>query len=230
MPPTESPLITFRRAYFAPIDQYLAWHDGFDFFTDLACLDALAPAEQATAAAELLAALRAGTADARALLGLGHLRYAEALPLLHDYVRRGVYAFYALAAIAAINPAGLYPPIVAARLRAKDSTESQLIDLLLGLRTYCTLPQLGPVIPSLILRLLAHAAYLVRYHALCTLRRLYGSAPQAEAHDLVRGQDDQVFKLISRKKLFPDFGRAQRLLVAELPAATLAAYPLHSAP
>lgn len=230
MLPTESPLTTFRRAYFAPIDQYLAWHDGFDFFTDLACLDALAPTQQATAATELLAALRVGTADARALLGLGHLHHAEALPLLHDYVHRGVYAFYALAAIAEINPAGFYPSIVAARLRAKDSTESHLIDLLLGLRTYFALPQLGPVIPSLILKLLAHSAYLVRYHALCTLRQLYGSAPQAKAHDPARVQDDQVFRLISSKKLFPDFGRAQRLLVAELPAATLAAYPLRSAP
>jgi hypothetical protein len=224
----KNPLAAFRHAYFAPIDQYLAWHDGFDFFTDLACLDTLAPAEQATAATELLAALRADTADARALLGLGHLRHAEAFPLLHNYVGRGLYAFYALAAIAEINPTGFYPPIVAARLRAKDSTESQLIDLLLGLRTYFTLPQLGQTVPPLIFKLLAHSAYLVRYHALCTLRRLYGSAPHAAAPDPVRIQDDQVFGLISSKGVFTDFGRAQRLLVAELPAATLAAYPLCS--
>lgn len=222
----ESPLAVFRRAYFGPIDQYLAWHDGFDSQTDLACLDALTPPEQQQAATELVVALRAGTADARAMLGLGHLRAAEALPLLHDYVRRGWSALYALEAIAAINPAGFYPPIVAARLPAKASTESQLMDLLIGLREFFTLPQLGPVIPPLVFKLLAHPEYLVRYHALATLRRLYGSAAEEDPIDYKRIKDDEIFSLITKQGLFTNFGKAQRLLLAELPAATLAAYPL----
>lgn len=228
MPAAESPLASFRSAYFAPIDQYLAWHDGFGFLTDLTCLDALTLAEQATAAAELLAALRARTADARALLGLGHLRHADALPLLHDYLRRGVFALYALQAIAQINPAGLYPPLVAARLRAKNTVDYQLMDLVIGLGEYFALPQLGPVLPSLLFKLLTHADYLVRYHALQALRRLYGSAMQQAAHDPARIKDDQVFSLISKSGLFTDFGKAQRLLLAELPATTLAAHPLTS--
>ena len=190
MPATLTPLAVFRQVYFGSIDQYEAWHDGFSFVTDLACLDALAPAERAQAA-ELLAALRARTADARALLGLAHLRYSEALPLLHDYLRCGAYAFYALEAIAAINPAGLYPPIVAVQLRAKRSTEYQLMDLLLGLREYFTLPQLGPVIPPLIFDLLTHSEYLVRYHALNALRRLYGTTPP-ELPTLTQLKADQV--------------------------------------
>jgi len=226
MLPPESPLTVFRRAYFEPIDQYLAWHDGFGFFTDLACLDVLTLAEREQAATELLAALRASTADARAMLGLGHLRAAEALPLLHDYVRRGWSAGYALEAIAAINPAGLYPPIVATQLRAKKSTEFQLMDLLIGLREYFTLPQLGPVIPPLIFNLLTHSEYLVRYHALDTLRRLYSAMTKEEINDYERIKKDEIFSLLVKEGLFTNFGKAQRLLLAELPAATLAAYPL----
>jgi hypothetical protein len=222
----ESPLGTFRRAYFEPIDQYMAWHDGFGFLTDLTCLDALAPAEQATAAAELLAALRAGTADARAMLGLGHLRYAEALPLLHDYVRRGWAALYALEAIAEINPAGLYPPIVASQLRAKNSSEFQLMDLLIGLREYFTLPQIGPVIPPLIFNLLAHSKFLVRHHALDTLRRLYGVETREETQNMERRMKDEIFSVIAKEGFFTNFGKAQRLLLSELPAVTLAAFPL----
>jgi hypothetical protein len=222
----DSPLAVFRRAYFEPIDQYLAWHDGFGFFTDLVCLDALTPLEQATAATELLAALRAGTADARAMLGLGHLRAAEALPLLHDYVRRGWSASYALEAIAEINPAGFYPPIVAAQLRSKTSTEIQLMDLLIGLREYFTLPQIGPVIPPLIFKLLTHSEFLVRTHALDTLRRLYGSLAKEETLDLERIRADEIFGLIAHRGFFTSFGKAQRLLLAELPAAALAAFPL----
>jgi hypothetical protein len=213
----ESPLAAFRSAFFEPIDNYLAWHDGFGSQTDLTALDALSPTEQDQAAAELLAALRAGTADARALLGLGHLRYAEALPLLHDHVRRGAFALYALGAIAQINPAGLYPPLIAAGLRAKGNTEYQLIDVLIGLREYFTLPQLT---------LLAHDEYLVRYHALATLRRLYGSLAQEELRDPERLKDDEVFSLIAQNGYFACFGKAQHLLLAELPAATLASYPL----
>jgi hypothetical protein len=226
MAPSESPLAAFRRAYFEPIDQYMAWHDGFGFLTDLDCLNALTPAEQATAATELLAALRAGTADARAMLGLGHLRYADALPLLHDYVRRGWAALYALEAIAEINPAGLYPPIVATQLRAKTSTEFQLMDLLIGLREYFTLPQIGPVIPPLVFKLLTHSEFLVRHHALDTLRRLYGAETRQQAQNLERHMDDAIFSLIANEGFFTNFGKAQRLLLAELPSATLAAYPL----
>jgi hypothetical protein len=226
MPSPESPLAAFRRAYFEPIDQYMAWHDGVDFLTDLNCLDALTPAEQATATTELLAALRAGTADARAMLGLGHLRATAALPLLHNFIRRGWAALYALAAIAEINPAGLYPPIVATQLRAKASTDFQLMDLLIGLREYFTLPQIGPVIPPLIFKLLAHSEFLVRSHALDTLRRLYGVETSEEAHDVERRMQDEIFGLIVSKGFFTNFGKAQRLLLAELPAATLAEHPL----
>ena len=222
----ESSLDSFRRAYFGPIDQYLAWHDGFDSQTDLACLDALTPAEQEQAATELLDGLRARTADARAMLGLGHLRYAAALPLLHDCLRRGTYALYALGAIAEINPAGFYPPIVAAQLRNKALTEYQLMDLLLGLGEYFTLPQLGLAVPPLIFNLLAHSESLVRYHALSTLRRLYSPLTKEELHDPARIQRDEVFSLITKNSYFAGFGKAQRLLLDELPAATLAAYPL----
>jgi hypothetical protein len=223
---SESPLAVFRRAYFEPIDQYMAWHDGFGFLTNLDCLDALTPPEQATAATELLAALRAGTADARAILGLGHLRYTEALPLLHDYVRRGWAALYALEAIAEINPAGLYPPIVAAQLRAKTSTEFQLMDLLIGLREYFTLPQIGRVIPPLVFKLLTHSDFLVRHHALDTLRRLYGIETREQAQNMERRMKDDVFGVIAKDGFFTNFGKAQHLLLAELPPATLAAYPL----
>ena len=228
MSPAESPLAEFRRAYFGPIDQYLAWHDGFGSQTDLACLDALAPAQQAQAAAELLAALRARTADARALLGLGHLRHTEALPLLHDCLRSGFYALYALEANAQIAPASLYPPVVAAQLRAKALTEYQLMDLLIGLRAYFTLPQLGPAIPPLIFNLLTHPEYLVRYHALNALRHLYGAASPPELPDRAQLRADQVFGLICEKGLFTNYAKAQRLLLAELPAAALATYPLAS--
>ena len=226
MPFPESPLAVFRRAYFEPIDLYMAWHDGFGFLTNLDCLDALTPPEQATATTELLAALRAGTADARAMLGLGHLRATEALPLLHDHVRRGWAALYALEAIAEINPAGLYPPIIAAQLRAKKSTEFQLMDLLIGLREYFTLPQIGRVIPPLIFKLLTHSEFLVRHHALDALRRLYGVETREQAQNMERRMKDKIFSVIAKEGFFTNFGQAQRLLLAELPPATLADYPL----
>jgi hypothetical protein len=226
MSPSESQLADFRRAYFGPIDQYLAWHDGFDAQTDLTCLDALTPAERQQAAAELVAALRAGTADAHAMLGLGYLRYPDALPLLHDCLRRGVASLYTLGAIAEINPAGLYPPLVATCLRAKSTTEPHYIDLLMGLREYFTLPQLEPLIPPPIFNLLAHKDYLVRYHALETLRRLYSGPAKGPLYDLERLRNDEIFGLIAKDGYFARYGKAQRLLLAELPAATLAAYPL----
>ncbi len=225
----DSPLATFRRAYFGPINYYRDWYDGLQYRDELACLDTLTPAEQAQAAAELLAGLRAGTADARAMLGLGHLRCAEALPLLHHCLRRNVASPDALKAIAQINPAGFYPPIVAGQLRAQATPVYQLIDLLVGLREYFALPQLGPAIPSLIFGLLTHADYLVRYHALHTLRHLYGSPTELTAdalHDPQRIRNDEVFGLIMEDKHFASFGKAQHLLLTELPAATLARFPL----
>jgi hypothetical protein len=141
-------------------------------------------------------------------------------------VRRGAFALYALGAIAQINHAGLYPPLVAAGLRTKGNTEYQLMDMLIGLREYFTLPQLGPSIPPRIFTLLAHDEYLVRYHALATLRRLYGSLPQEELRNPERLKDDEVFSLIAQNGYFARFGKAQRLLLAGLPAATLASYPL----
>ncbi|RZL08374.1 MAG: hypothetical protein EOO62_15410 [Hymenobacter sp.] len=221
----DNSLATFRQAYFGPIDNYLAWHDGFQYLTDLSCLDALTPAQQQQAAEELLAGLRADTADARAMLGLGHLRYAEALPLLHRCISRRRFTLYALEAIAQINPAGLYPPMIARQLIA-ESPVDQLIDLLVGLREYYTLPQVGATLPPLLFALLTHSDYLVRYHTLEALRRLYGSLTTEEMHDPQRISTDNIFSLISKRGLFATYGKAQRLLLAELPAATLAAFPL----
>jgi hypothetical protein len=98
--------------------------------------------------------------------------------------------------------------------------------VLIGLREYFTLPQLGPSIPPRILTLLAHDEYLVRYHALATLRRLYGSLAQEELRDPERLKNDEVFSLIAQNGYFARFGKAQRLLLAELPVATQASYPL----
>jgi hypothetical protein len=66
----------------------------------------------------------------------------------------------------------------------------------------------------------------VRYHALATLRRLYGSSTKEQANDMTPLKDDEIFGLISKDGLFTEYGKAQRLLLAELPAATLAEYPL----
>lgn len=158
----------FRRAYFGPIDLYLAWHDSFT--ADTAGLAALPAAGQAEAAHELLAALRRGQADARAIIGLGFLRCEEALPLLHDYLRRGTYALYALQAIAAISPAGLYQPLVAQSLQPTRPW-TQLIDVLVGLRELPGLLPAAEVVAAL-LALLTHREFLVRHHTLATLRQL----------------------------------------------------------
>lgn len=212
-----SPLTAFRQAYFDPIDQYLAWHDGYE--ADFTCLDALTPTEREQAAQELLEALRAGKADARAVLGLGHLRYEAALPLLHELLRRHTASFYALGAIAQINPAGLYQPLVT-KLLALKTGEYQLIDLLLGLRTAFNRPQLEPMVLRQLVALLAHPAYLVRYHALATLRRLYGlqSAAQELMGDADALRQDTLFKLISSDKRSANYHQAQQLLLTQLPA------------
>ncbi|MGI4871589.1 MAG: hypothetical protein ACRYFX_10470 [Janthinobacterium lividum] len=226
MPATESPLAVFRHAYFAPIDQYLAWHDGYE--ADFACLAALTPTGQAEAAAELLAALRAGTADARAIMGLGYLRYAEALPLLHDYLRRSAYSMYTLEAIAQISPAGLYKPLVVKALSPKVDW-TQLIDVLTGLREYFTLPQLGAGIAARIFVLLVHPEYLARYHALSTLRRLYGlqtAATQRQPQSTEDLRADELFGLLTTDKRPADYRKAQQLLLTKLDAALLREFPL----
>ena len=76
----------FRQEYFGPYDHYLGWHDGYR--ANEAALNALAPADRATAEAELCDALRTGRADPRVIIGLGYLRSRTALPLLHDYLPR----------------------------------------------------------------------------------------------------------------------------------------------
>ena len=221
----ENLLVVFRREYFGAIDQYLAWHDGYE--ANFACLDALSPTEQAQAATELLAGLRARTADARAMLGLGHLRCEEALPLLHDYLRQGHYSMYALQAIALINPAGLYRPLVA-ELLAPKADWTRLIDVLTGLREYFTLPQLGAGIAARIFTLLTHPDYLVRYHALNTLRRLYGlqsaSTQRSQSNEAIRA--DKLLGLITSNKAPADYRQAQRLLLTKLDANLLREYPL----
>lgn len=218
-------LAAFRQAYFGPIDNYLAWHDGFQYVTDLACLDALTPAQQQQAAEELLAGLRAGTADARAMLGLGYLRYADALPLLHQCLRQSFATHYALQAIAQISPAGFYPPIAAALL-ADPARQHQYMDLVIGLREYFTLPQLGPVIPPLLFALLTNKEYLVRYHALHAVRLLSGSATAAQLADYnpQRIQADEVFQLIIKDNRPRNFRRAQQLLLTQLPLETAASF------
>ena len=225
MPDPGNPFVTFRQAYFGPIDNYLAWHDGFQYQTDLACLDALTPARQRQAAEELLAGLRAGTADARAMLGLGHLRYAEALPLLHHCLRQSFATHYALQAIAQINPAGFYPPVVS-ELLVDPARQHQYMDLVIGLRECFTLPQLGPVIPPLIFALLTNQDYLVRNHALYAVRRLSGSATAAQLADYnpQRIKADEVFQLIIKDNQPRNFRRAQQLLLTQLPPETMASF------
>jgi hypothetical protein len=205
------------------------WHDGFQYITDLACLDALTLAQQQAAAQELLTGLRAGTADARAMLGLGHLRYAEALPLLHQCLQQSFATHYALQAIAQIDPAGFYPPIVA-QLLADPARQHQYMDLVIGLREYFTLPQVGPVVPPLIFTLLANKEYLVRYHALDAVRRLSGSATAAQLADYnpQRIIADEVFQLITKDNQPRNFSRAQQLLLTQLPPETVTSFLLSS--
>lgn len=219
----DTPLAVFRRAYFGSIDQYLAWHDGYQ--ADTACFDALSPAERTQAETELLTALRNRDADARALLGLGHLRSEEALPLLHYFVRQGFEAHYALMAIAQINPAGLDCTLLAEVLTTATNT-TQLINLLVGLHEVFTLPQLGAPVARAVLRLFTHPDYLIRYHALNALRHLYhvpAPSPTASAAAL---RADTLFGLICRKRAPRAYRQAQQLFLAQVPAATLQLFPL----
>ena len=226
IPTPDTPLAAFRRAYFGPIDQYLAWHDGFN--ADTACLAALSPTERAQAETELLTALRERSADARAILGLEYLRSEEALPLLHHCLRQDFYAQYALGAIAQINPAGLDRTLLADVLTTTTNA-SHLMDVLVGLPGAFTLPQVGPGVASAVLRHFTHPDYLVRYHALNALRRLY-RAPAPEPGDSVAAiRADTLFGLICRKRAPRAYRQAQQLFIAQVPTATLQKFPLMAA-
>ena len=220
MASVESPLETFRRQYFGPVDHYLGWHDGYE--ADLPALDALSPADRHTAEAELCAALEANRADPRVLLGLGHLRSRAALPLLHAYMPRS--GIYALQAIACINPAALDANRVLALLRNAKMEESNLYGLVIGLGAFFTLVQLDPRLVAQLLALLAHRYFLVRTHALDTLHRLYHlSAPkEGDGRTITRADilSDELFCLISTDKRPSDFRRAQELLQAQIAASS----------
>jgi|GEM_PF-3297842 len=218
IPTPDISLATFRRAYFGPIDKYLAWHDGFD--ADTACLVALSPTERAQAETELLMALRERSADARAILGLGYLRSEEALPLLHQ----DFYAHYALTAIAQINPAGLDRALLADVLTTTNA--SHLMDVLVGLPKAFTLPQVGSAVAAAALRHFTHPDYLVRYHALNALRRFYGVlVPKPDDSPAVL-RADTLFGLICRKRAPRAYRQAQQLFIAQVSAAILQAFPL----
>lgn len=221
-----SSLAVFRRAYFGPINQYLAWHDGFD--ADTACLAALSPAGRAQAETELLTALRQRTADARAVLGLGYLRSEEAQPLLHHCLRQGFYAHYALTAIAQINPAGLDRALLANVLTTATNA-LHLMDVLVGLPDAFTLPQVGSAVAAAALRHFTHPDYLVRYHALNALRRLYGMPAPNPGDSPAVLRADTLFGLICRKRTPRAYRQAQQLFIAQAPAATLQEFPLTAA-
>lgn len=212
---TPSPaLARFRAAFFADIDHYLAWHDGYE--ADTSTLDALPPAERAAAEQELLAALTAPRSDPRIIIGLGHLRSRAALPLLHDYLPAA--GAYVLAALAQIDPQAVDWPRLAGLLRAK-LTEFQLLDLLMGLRQNFYLAQLPPAIPATVLHLLTHQDYLVRYHALAALRTLYAlPAPPGS-----QPRTDHIFGLICSDASGSQHREAQRLIREQMRARGFAA-------
>lgn len=223
MQPSDSPLAAFRREYFGPIDRYLAWREGYE--ADATRLDALNPAERRQAEEELLAALRSGNGDARAILGLSHLRSDEALPLLHYCLRTGTDAYYALTAIARITPAGLDRTLLAEVLRTATN-RSQLMYLLLALPDGFALPQVGSAVASAVLGRLTHPDYLVRYHALNALRRLYGVPGPGPQAPVAAIRADELFALISREHAPRAYRKAQHLLLKQVPAATLHEFPL----
>ena len=227
IPTTDTPLERFRRAYFGPIDHYLAWHDGYE--ADTACLAVLAPVERAQAETELLTALRNRTADARTILGLGYLRSEEAQPLLHHCLRQDFYAQYSLAAIAQIDPAGLDRPWLAEVLTTTPKA-SLLMDVLVALPGAFTLPQVGAAVATAALRQFTHPDYLVRYHALNALRQLYGvPAPEPRTSSAAL-RADTLFGLICQKRAPRAYRQAQQLFLAQVPAATLREFPLTAAP
>lgn len=205
---------SFRQAFFGPIDNYLAWHDGYDSVIDVAAsLGELSPTEKELAAAELVRALEHGPADARVILGLEYLRHRPALPALHNYLPKA--ANYVLKAISQIDPTQLDLQRVARMLEAKDTYT--LIDVLTGLGHYYTRGQLSAAIVQRICNLLTHPDYLVRYHALQATRNIHGIPGLAD--DLNSTREDPVFSNIVRDKRPRDFRRAQELLLAEVKRA-----------
>lgn len=212
-PLASSPALeTFRQKFFGPIDQYLAWHDGFDSFTDLEALDRLSAAERVVAEQELIAGLQEPRgADSRAVIGLGHLRSRAALPVLHALLPAA--GSYVLPAIASIDAQATDWARLDALLRSGLS-QYELLDLLVGLRAAYTLAQLPPALPPTVLTLLTHPEYLVRYHALATLRVLY-QLREAEDSPL---RDDHIFSLICSDKSTRQHREAQRRLQEQIRA------------
>jgi hypothetical protein len=227
--PSQSPLGTFRRAYSDPIAQYLAWRDGFGVLTDLNCFDALTPAAQATAATELLAALR------------GHRRCPRpARPAL----RRSP-----------ASAAQLYPAQLSRALRTGGHCQDKPSRPLSAHRSHPIARQNSQRVstrglanwPARVFHaatdwagysaspfLLAHFAFLMRPYTLDTLRRLYGSETQEEAHNVERCQDDEIFGLIANEGFFYQFwqgaaavaGRAARRYPGRLLASRQVTYLL----
>ena len=215
---TITPLDHFRQQYFGPYDHYLGWHDGYD--ADLAALDVLTPADRATAEAELCTVLSTGRPDPRVVLGLGHLRSRAALPLLHNYLPKS--GIYVLGAIAQIDPTALQTERLLALMTSSKAEESDLYGIVMGLGSYFTLPQLDPRIIQQLIALLANRHYLVRSHALDTLRRFYhlpspkdGDGARTTQADVL---SDELFCLIVPDRKPADFRRAQQLLQAQIAA------------
>lgn len=208
-------LEVFRQKFLGPIDQYLAWHDGYSSFTDFDLLDQLSPPDQQTAAAELLHALEKRKADPRAMLGLGHLRYRPALPALHTCLSTS--GTYALEAIARIDPSELQVAQVQQVLHANAEKEYVLLELLIGLGHFYTRQQLSAQLLQQIFELLAHPKYLVRYHALAAMRNLYGLA-QTNSTTAAQVQADTIFSHITSDKRPADYRKAQQLLLADMRA------------
>ncbi|WP_046244558.1 hypothetical protein [Hymenobacter terrenus] len=209
-------LAYFRQQYFGPVDHYLGWHDGYE--ADFICLDQLTIAERGQAETELLAAVQTRPGDPRALLGLGHLRSRAALPALHNCLP--FWATYALNAIAQIDAQALDKAQLLHELR-NTTSEYQLIDFLVGIRAYFTLAHVGTAITAQIFRLLHHAQYLVRYHALQTLRRLYAlpTAALEFSHDTEKVREDAVFQLICKDGYPAKYRQAEQLVRLEIEAA-----------
>lgn len=217
---TLPPLDHFREQYFGPYDHYLGWHDGYE--ADEAALDVLSPADRATAEAALCTALSTGRPDPRVILGLGHLRSRAALPLLHAYLPKS--GIYVLGAIAQIDATALRTERILALLGNPNIPESDMYGIVMGLGSYFTLPQLDPCIIHQLTGLLASRHYLVRYHTLDTLRRLYhlpspkdGNGTLTTRADVLR---DELFGLITHDQQPADFRRAQQLIQAQIAALT----------
>ena len=92
----------------------------------------------------------------------------------------------------------------------------------MGLGSYFTLPQLDPRIIQQLIALLANRHYLVRSHALDTLRRFYhlpspkdGDGARTTQADVL---SDELFCLIVPDRKPADFRRAQQLLQAQIAA------------